>query len=55
VEQLVAQRAGEGIELVGIDIVIEFLADCPPSASCRFGCAFMYDVVESETVEVSSP
>lgn len=53
VDQLVAQRAGEGIELFGIDIVIEFLAGCPASASCRFGYAFMYDVVESETVEVS--
>lgn len=52
VKELVAQRSREGIELVGIDIVVEFLADCPASESCRFGYAFMYDVVEAETVEV---
>jgi hypothetical protein len=47
--ELVAQRLGEGIELVGIDIVIEFLGGCSMSSSGTHGYAFMYDVVEAET------
>lgn len=49
VEELVAQRDGEGVEYVGIDIVIEFLDGCPASESATYGYAFMYEVVESET------
>jgi hypothetical protein len=52
VDQLVAQRAGEGVELVGIDITVEFLDGCSGRESCTYGYAFMYDVVESETEEV---
>lgn len=49
VDELVAQRLGEGVEYVGIDIVIEFLDGCPASESATYGYAFMYDVVECET------
>jgi hypothetical protein len=47
VARLVA-RATEGYELIGIDIVVDFLDACPPE-ECDYGHAFMYDVVESET------
>jgi hypothetical protein len=55
VDQLVAQRAGEGIELVGIDVTIEFLDMCPASESAKYGYAFVYDMVESETEPVVVP
>jgi hypothetical protein len=53
VNQLVAQRVGEGVEYVGIDITVEFLDGCSARESRTYGYAFMYDVVEAETEEVA--